>query len=141
MIKRLKPGGLLLVATVLPFCGMVHEGKVGRINHKRAPLEPFPLHPAAVCGANPSFAQGAAAFLATARANRKELEMLAWTRLPYLSSGDQKKTHYSINSALFVLRYGEEVKAAATDGATGAAGADAAHAHATPSRNTITPGQ
>lgn len=55
---------------------------------------------------DPSFELAVAAFVASAFDPLKPshgLELVAWTRLPYLSS-TVSKTHYVIDSAMFVLK-------------------------------------
>ena len=79
----------------------------------RQPLGALTLHADASCDASPqpSFEVSAAAFAAGALGPLTEpeqgwqLEMVAWTRLPYISSA-VKVSHYALDSALFVLRRG-----------------------------------
>jgi len=33
-----------------------------------------------------------------------QLEIVRWTRLPYVSSGDSKRTHYTLDMAVAVLK-------------------------------------
>ena len=70
------------------------------------------------------------AFVATAFGGLP-LQVLSWTRLPYLCSGDLTQTHYYLDNALFVLRKTEmaAMKAATkADAALGANGAPALRA-------------
>lgn len=101
--ERLHPDGFFLVATVLPFCGSVYQGRRGKRSNMRAPRTPLRVHPAATCRNATSFEIAAAAFVAEAFASRL-MKVLAWTRLPYLSSGDTKRTHYKLDMAVFVLQ-------------------------------------
>lgn len=111
--ERVAPGGLLIIATTLPFCPKVWAGKLGRLMASRQPLGALTLHADASCDASPqpSFEVSAAAFAAGALGPLTEpeqgwqLEMVAWTRLPYISSA-VKVSHYALDSALFVLRRG-----------------------------------
>eukprot|EP00931_Biecheleriopsis_adriatica_P019781 TRINITY_DN13389_c0_g1_i2.p1 TRINITY_DN13389_c0_g1~~TRINITY_DN13389_c0_g1_i2.p1 ORF type:complete len:407 (+),score=56.87 TRINITY_DN13389_c0_g1_i2:34-1254(+) len=104
-LDRLSVDGLLFVATVLPFCDKVHEGKVGKIGHGRAPRKPLRVLSAGRCKKqNPPFELAASAFAAAAF-DRHGLEVIAWTRLPYLCSGDKNKAWYSLTNALFLLRH------------------------------------
>ena len=100
-IRRLKPGGRFLLATVIPFCGAVF-GARGR---KRAPKQPLVGQDGTdLCKRRAStFEAGVAAFVA-ALFEPEGLEVAAWTRVPYLSSGDTVKTHYSLDNAIFLLR-------------------------------------
>ena len=103
--RLLQPrGGLLIIATVLPFRGSVQlpYGK------RRSPQQPLNLMPAAFsAGSLPvrhAFGLGARSFIETIRKACNRTTLLAWTRLPYLSSADIAHTHYTLDSALFVLR-------------------------------------
>lgn len=104
--RRLLPGGLLLVATVLPFCDRVYEGVRGRVNAHRPPTNPLKLPHSYRCNESPprSFEKHVARFVMTAFPSLP-LRMLSWTRLPYLCMGDFVQTHYSLDNALFVLRH------------------------------------
>eukprot|EP00931_Biecheleriopsis_adriatica_P063786 TRINITY_DN38696_c0_g1_i1.p1 TRINITY_DN38696_c0_g1~~TRINITY_DN38696_c0_g1_i1.p1 ORF type:complete len:487 (-),score=73.62 TRINITY_DN38696_c0_g1_i1:6-1394(-) len=104
-LRHVSPGGLLLVAIVLPFCDMVKEGQRGQVAAGRAPHNPLRIYKKAKCNAKPpaSFELAAAAFVAAA-VHAHSLEVLSWTRLPYLASGDRKHQWFSLDSALFLLR-------------------------------------
>jgi hypothetical protein len=112
----------------------VYEGGVEKVSAKRKPKHPLQLHPEAAASCFSSgrakltakknrklgFEMNAAAFLAAVmeastpgsasgereKGQRLPVEVVAWTRLPYLSSGTTKRTHFSLDSALFVLRKG-----------------------------------
>lgn len=109
-VKRLAPDGVLVLAVVLPFCGKVMDGRIGAHRHSRPQRNPLPLPVAATCkqkDPSPSFEQSLAAFSASAL-RLSELEVAAWTRLPYLSGGTFGATHYVLDSALLVLRHRKE---------------------------------
>jgi hypothetical protein len=93
------------VATVLPYCPFVTMGKIGRTGFTRPPLSPLMLPADARCHAKPpaSIERHVAAFAMTAFGGLP-LELLAWTRLPYLCSGDTDATHYYLDNVLYVLR-------------------------------------
>lgn len=107
-VDRLGSGGQLLLATVVPFRGKVHEGRLlskwGKAAGRR-PRHPLALDDTADKGdASDKFESRLSAFLEAVLRSRPELELVRWTRLPYVSSGDVKRTHYTMNSALMVLR-------------------------------------
>ena len=106
VVGRLAPSGLLVIATPLPFCDKVWEGALGKFRASRRPKLPLRLPEVLRCGKGVSgpFELAAAGFLAAALGGLG-LEVVSWTRLPYLSSGDAKYTHYAFNSAVFVLRH------------------------------------
>ena len=105
---HLRPSGVLLVATVLPFCDKVFERGTGRALTNRPPLVPFPIHRAAKCKATSpmGFEHSAAAFVATLleAVPGAPFELIRWTRLPYLGSGNHISTHTALQNALFVFR-------------------------------------
>ena len=49
-VRALRPGGVLLVATVLPFCAMVYEGVKGKVGAHRAPSRPIRMPSTLRCG-------------------------------------------------------------------------------------------
>jgi len=107
-VSRLAPRGFLVLATVLPFCPRVFEGRFGAVDAGRPPLGPLEMPAGATCKEKPGFEESVVAFAAALDANHshelgRALELVAWTRLPYLSSTG-RETHYSLHSALFVLR-------------------------------------
>lgn len=102
-VSRLSPGGLLFVATVLPFRGEVSAGRVGKVKAWKNPNLPLRLHPAGSRELTKSFELSASAFAAAAFDTR-HLEVIVWTRIPYLSSGDIKMTHDYLDAALFLVR-------------------------------------
>ena len=114
--SRLDPaGGLLVCAVVLPFRGSVQLPG----DRRRPPRRPLQLRRAS--GHTRGFGRAAAAFVDAAlealrqggggaEGGRRDASLLAWTRLPYLSSSDVGRTHYSLDDAVFVLRVGGEAK-------------------------------
>lgn len=103
--QRVAPGGLLIVATPLPFCAKVWSGRFGRVLASRLPDEPLKLSAEAACDAEPSFTTSVTAIAMSAFEPLRTIgvEIEAWTRLPYLSCATAK-THHALDSALFVLR-------------------------------------
>ena len=138
------PGGLLLVATVLPFKGFVHEGKRWSAWGKASTRSPRkPLKVADQVHVKPEgrmidlqskapaakkFEAGAAAFVDALVDRRPDLELQSWTRLPYVSSGDSKKSHYTLDVALLAFRVGTAFEAVLAGGAAPAATSAAAAA-------------
>lgn len=114
-IELLQPSGLLLVGITLPFASVVYEGRVGtewgKASH-RSPRSPLHLHVAArkQRRASPSFELSAAAFIAALLPRDSGIKIEAWTRLPYVSSGDTKRTHYVKDMALFALSLPADVR-------------------------------
>lgn len=93
-------GGLLVLATVLPFHGFVQLP----YDRQRSPSRPLELRHAK--GARHLFEQRAAAFVEAVMRSASEtrtLRLLSWTRLPYLSSADVGRSHYALDNALFVF--------------------------------------
>ena len=106
-LSRLAPGGLLVLATVLPFCPRVFEGRLGAVDAGRTPRGLLEMPAGATCKEKPRFEKAVVAFAAALDANHshaRALELVAWTRLPYLSEAIGHETHHSLHSALFVLR-------------------------------------
>ena len=106
-LAALEPGGLLLVATVLPFSALVHEGRVGStwgVAASRKPRRPLAMHAPASRKGGVAFESGAAAFLEALTRRHPTLALERWTRLPYVSTGDLRKTHYTLDVALLALR-------------------------------------
>lgn len=95
-------GGLLFVACVLPFNGFVRTAYNGR----RAPRRPLILRSTStqrsIGGSSAQFERAAAAFVGTI-CDASNASLLAWTRLPYLSSADVSNSYYSLDHALFVF--------------------------------------
>ena len=98
---RVADGGLVLIASVLPYSPMVHEGRFlspyGKAQSRRA-KRPLQVKPAR------TFEQGAINFVKTVQAARPGLQLERWTRLPYVSSGDTGRTHYVLDQAVFAFR-------------------------------------
>ena len=110
--RAVRPGGLLVVATVLPFCASVYFGAVGRTRARRVPAKPLQLPVPYRCGTRRPFEEQAAAFVAATVARWPALKVVAWTRVPYLSSGDARRTWYTLDNAVFVMRVGEMTEVA-----------------------------
>ena len=80
---------------------------VDRIVALAKPLQlPVPYR----CGTRRPFEEQAAAFVAATVARWPALKVVAWTRVPYLSSGDARRTWYTLDNAVFVLRVEGEVE-------------------------------
>jgi len=107
--KRVAPGGLLILATPLPFCAKVWSGRFGRVLNSRPPDAPLQLTPRGGCDDEPPFEMSVSAFAASVLAPLRDVGLVveSWTRLPYLSCGTAK-THHALDSALFILRRREE---------------------------------
>ena len=103
-------GGILIVSTVLPFRGEILLPE----NYVRRPRRPLKLEQVAATEGSTRpprltrFERAGAAFvravLREAGASTGASELLAWTRLPYLSSADVSYTHHVLEHALFVVR-------------------------------------
>ena len=132
--RQLQPrGGLLVVASVLPFRGSVQlPPPANRDRHPRRPLELERIDGGPVRGrrraarfgrnASRAIADGGGAASAEARFGRHAAafvgavlrqtsccsdgpsELLAWTRLPYLSSASVAWTYSLLEHAIFVVR-------------------------------------
>ena len=123
-VNALRPDGVLLVSTVLPFCPIVYEGVKGKVGAHRPPAHPLRLPPSLKCGltsgkmgkdgdrylgvdgeflAKREFAQHLNGFVA-ATVGSLPLRVAAWTRVPYLSTGTVEDTYYSLDNALLVPR-------------------------------------
>lgn len=87
----LRPGGLLLVALVLPYRPFVYER-----GGPRAPLERLAI-------SSETFEQAAAEF-ATITLQPLGLEVLALSRVPYLSGGDAQAPLYELDDLIAVCR-------------------------------------
>eukprot|EP00466_Bigelowiella_natans_P001109 jgi/Bigna1/75118/fgenesh1_pg.32_\ len=106
-VSRIEPGGLLLVASVVPFRPLVLEGRRGSKWGEpslRAPLSPLNIARIPTEVEYPQFEMRLAVILEAILRLHPELELRRWTRLPYVSSGDTKKTHYTLDMALMVFR-------------------------------------
>lgn len=106
----LSADGVILLESVVPFCPRVYKGAWGVVDAHRPPRSPLGISAAFRCrGVKHGPAQGksfegvAAGFVAGA-VEGLDLEVVAWTRLPYISSGDEWASHVVLDSALFVLR-------------------------------------
>ena len=122
-VSALRPDGVLLVATVLPFCPVVYEGVKGKVGAHRAPRHALRLPPSLRCGWGEKlgnhdgdrylmektfldrrrFAEHLSGFI-SATVGTLPLRVVAWTRVPYLSTGTTEQTYYHLDNALLVLR-------------------------------------
>eukprot|EP00946_MAST-07B_sp_MAST-7B-sp1_P005158 g5158.t1 len=103
-LEHLEPGGVLVIAIVLPYWPGVHEGKIGSQwgrARKRKVKRPLQIEDR---GYTTSFEEHTSIFVDEVLRLQPQLKLERWTRLPYLSSGDTGKTHYSINMALMAFR-------------------------------------
>ena len=104
----LSPGGLMFLEIVVPFCPRVYEGALGAVEAHRPPRSPLNISTAFRCHGkkhglrSKSFEVVAAGFVAAA-VDGLNLEVVSWTRLPYLGSGSGV-SHVVLDAALFVLR-------------------------------------
>jgi 2-polyprenyl-3-methyl-5-hydroxy-6-metoxy-1,4-benzoquinol methylase len=75
--KAMDPRGVMLVATVLPYCDKVHEGIPGQIDAHRPPTKPLALRASLRCGAiHPqSFEANVAAFITEAKFLESQLRL------------------------------------------------------------------
>ena len=127
-VSALRPGGLLLIATVLPFCPLVYQGAVGKVGAHRPPTRPLRLPHGLRCGAakdtghlgGGTFARHLSGFV-SATVGALPLRLQAWTRVPYLCSGTTEATYYHLDNALLVLRRTQATVPASVHGAPPAA--------------------
>ena len=78
-LRMLHPNGVLLVATVLPFCAKVYEGVKGEFDAKRDPRQPLSLPAGYRCRDPPArFEMQSAAFAASVF-RPLNLQVSAWT--------------------------------------------------------------
>jgi SAM-dependent methyltransferase len=105
-IHALENNGILLIATVIPFSGRVYVGKRGtrwgRV-HSRKPSSPFDVRKVPT-GIEATFERRLTMFLEAIQRHHPRLQLLKWTKLPYVSSGDTHYTHYTIDMALLVFQ-------------------------------------
>src|SRR6185295_6533304 len=87
--QRLAPGGLLLLATPLPYSPFVYAGAVTRDPTEKLKIESEPFEEAVV-----ELWRNELAPL--------DLELRALTRLPYLSGGDAQYPAYVLDDAVLV---------------------------------------
>ena len=123
-VNAMRPDGLLLVATVLPFCARVYEGVKGKTGANRPPTHPIHLPPSLRCpmiklGKDGDrfivdesvpfhFERHVGGFLGATIRRVPGLRVAAWTRVPYLATGTVEHTYYHLENALFVLRRTQE---------------------------------
>eukprot|EP00466_Bigelowiella_natans_P019520 jgi/Bigna1/82054/fgenesh1_pg.87_\ len=106
-LGMLAPGGLLFIATVLPFNAIVHEGQLGSKWGKsswRLPRSPITFRSILIRSKKSAFEIKLAIFLEAIHRHHPHLDLMSWTRLPYVSSGDTVRTHFALDSALMVFR-------------------------------------
>lgn len=91
----------------------MYSGAWGRVDAHRPPRSPLNISAAFHCRGerqrlqSKGFELAVAGFVAPAAVEGLKplnLEVVAWTRLPYLSSGTTTISHMFLDSALFVLR-------------------------------------
>lgn len=97
MRDSLKPGGLLVLAVVLPWCPFVEDGP-----RQKAPSEQLPMKGGECC-------KGASYETSASKLFENVLipmgfELVRWTRLPYLCEGNLRIEYALLNDAVFVLR-------------------------------------
>ena len=88
----LKPGGLLLVALVLPFRPWVEFGS-NRSSHK--PIENLPI-------SGETFESQAFSFI-DYMTSKLQFQLLSWSRVPYLCEGDLAQSVYVLDDGLFLF--------------------------------------
>ncbi len=108
--NMLAPNGLMIVESVVPFCPRVYKGAWGLLDAHQPPASPLNVSSAYRClggkhgfTSRQTFELSSAAFVAAALEGL-ELEVVSWTRLPYLISGNGIHSHFVLDAALFVLR-------------------------------------
>ena len=108
-INVLKPGGHLIMSIVLPFNGRVYEGKL--LHTWKKAWSRYPKFPLSLLSTDnvdvqtkKTFEFSVARFFEAISRLQPQLEIVRWTRLPYVSSGDSKKTHYTLDMAVAVLK-------------------------------------
>ena len=87
--------------------GRVFEGKLfhpWKRARSRKPLFPLQLLSGLDIPNEKSFEVNAAKFFEAILRLQPQLELVKWTRLPYVSSGDLKRTHYTLDMAVAVLK-------------------------------------
>lgn len=118
-VNATRPDGVLLVATVLPFCPRVYEGVTGKTGANRPPKRAIHLPHSLRCplirmgksgdrfmtdDAVPfNLEQHVSGFVA-ATVRKLPLRVAAWTRVPYLATGTVEHTYYHLENVLLVLR-------------------------------------
>lgn len=101
MLKALKScikkDGRILLAVVLPFCPFVESG-----TKQLEPTEKLNME-GGLCVEGASF-ERSVALLNKQLFLPLDLEIEKWSKLPYISEGDQKKEFYVLEDAIFLLR-------------------------------------
>ena len=103
-IEHLQSDGTLVTATVLPFDAKVYEGRVGTKwgrASSRMPRVPLDVTPTLL---HSTFEESAAVFLEAVSRVHSGLKLVRWSRLPYVSSADPRRTHYVLDMAIMVFR-------------------------------------
>ena len=103
-MEHLQSDGTLVIATVLPFDAKVYEGRVGTKwgrASSRMPRVPLDVTPTLL---HSTFEESAMVFLEAVSRVHSGLKLVRWSRLPYVSSGDPRRTHYVLDMAIMVFR-------------------------------------
>ena len=107
-VQKLEKDGVLLLGVVLPFNAKVYQGKrFIKLGHPawRAPFDPLHLAPiptrAKTIGT--PFQIDLVRVIENVLSHHPNLRLRSWTKLPYVSSGDVRRTHYTIDMALMVF--------------------------------------
>ena len=112
-VESLEMDGVLVLGIVLPFKAKVYIGKrfieLGKPAW-RAPSDPLHLAPiptwAKTIGT--PFEIDLVRIIEYIKSRHSNLRLRSWTKLPYVSSGDARRTHYTIDMALIVFSLDEE---------------------------------
>jgi SAM-dependent methyltransferase len=101
MKALLKPGGIIVLAVVVPWCPFVENGTV-----QQPPSERLPIPPGCPCKGNVTampFETSVGHFVADVL-NPIGLNVVRVSRVPYLCRGDDVKPYYMLDDALFVCK-------------------------------------
>ena len=105
--------GVLVLGIVLPFKAKVYIGKrfieLGKPAW-RAPSDPLHLAPIPTWAKTigPPFEIDLVRIIEYIKSHHSNLRLRSWTKLPYVSSGDTRRTHYTIDMALIIFSLDEE---------------------------------
>lgn len=97
MQRLMKPGGIAVLAVVLPWCPFVEVG-----NRQQAPTEVLPMV-GGRCGDKAPF-EHCVQLMADTVLKPAGFEIIRWTRVPYLCEGGNESQYYALDDALFVMR-------------------------------------
>lgn len=101
------PGGLLLLAVVLPFCPFVEDGP-----RQRDPVELLPLQGGTCCGRHSKNSsrrfEDAVEHMIADVLKPAGFSVRCVSRVPYISQGDMRSPFYVLDNALFVLESTQE---------------------------------